>query len=206
MIEWLNQHFLPGRNYLVAQDQKEQINSFISNYLVAPFQAGRKHNLWGKIAEKLPLMGKKLGWVPNKIPAIFLTQTVEQEVADALAATDNSLFPTANHLKISQNLLSRFNLQYLTQKNPLFLSEGETKILWFITQWVKKTNYFIVGYLPSTLSPIRTKELASFLLNNTNSLNTSKTIILGYLRDQTDWCAELISHQQWQLVSNWPAY
>ena len=85
MIEWLNQNFPVGKNYLVCQNDKEQINSLLMERLVAPFQTGRKHNLWGEAAEKLPQIGKRLGWVPNKLPAIFLTETVENEIDEELS-------------------------------------------------------------------------------------------------------------------------
>lgn len=206
MIEWLYQNFPIGRNYLVCQNQKEQINSFLMERLVVPFHTGRKHNLWGEVAEKLPLIGKQLGWVPNKIPAIFLTETVENEIADALAAAENYLQPNHNHFKMARTLLNRFNLLNLAQQNPLFLSEGETKILWFLTQWVKKPAYLIIGYLPSCLSGQKIKDVFYFLNTESKVSNPYPVIILGYHPDQTDWCGELFSHEEWQVIPTLPQY
>ncbi len=200
MMAWLCKNFPAGRNYLVTQNHKEQINSFLMERLVAPFQAGRKHNLWGTEAERLPQIGRELGWVPNQIPATFLTDTVENEIADASAAAENYLQPLQEHLDTARTLLSRLNLIHLAQRHPLFLSEGETKILWFLTQWVKKISYLIIGYLPSTLSMARVNELVNFMLEANNWKDSSPVIILGYEPSQVEWCKKLLSHQDWQVV------
>jgi len=204
MIEWLDQNFPIDKNYLVCQNHKEQLNSFLMERLVEPFHSGRKHNLWGEVAERLPLIGKKLGWVPNKMPAIFLTETVENEIADALAASENYLQSTHNHFKIARNLLSRFNLLNLAQRNPLFLSEGETKIIWFLIQWVKKPTYLIIGYLPSSLSVQKVKDVFNFLNTERKTSNPYPVIILGYHPDRTDWCGELFSLREWQVIPSLP--
>jgi len=198
MIEWLNQNFPVGKNYLVCQNDKEQINSLLMERLVAPFQTGRKHNLWGEAAEKLPQIGKRLGWVPNKLPAIFLTETVENEIGDALAVSNDYLQPAPEHLEVARELLNRFDLLHLAPRNPLFLSEGETKILWFLTQWVKKPIYLIIGYLPAGLSKQRISDVINFLSGEKQTCDNSPVIILGYQPDQADWCANLFSSNKWQ--------
>jgi len=206
MIEWLRQNFPTGINYLVRQDDKEQINSFLMELLVAPFQKGRKHNLWGEVAERLPLIGKKLGWVPNKIPGTFLTDTVEGEIADAVAAADSHLQPLVSHFEKSRNLLQRFKLLYLSQQHPLSLSQGETKLIWFLSQWVKKPEYLIIGHLPSGISSQRIKDMVNFLNRECNSSICYPIIILGFQPGYTEWCNKLISHQEWKVVSDWPEY
>jgi ABC-type molybdenum transport system ATPase subunit/photorepair protein PhrA len=204
MIAWLHQNFPIGKNYLVCQNHNDQINSFLAERLVAPFQSGRKHNLWGEAAKKLPLIGKQLGWIPNSLPAIFLSETVEQEIADAIATTENLLQPQPRHFDIARNMLSRFNLLNLAQQNPLHLSEGETKILWFLTQWLKKPEYLIIGYLPAGLSKRSIKDVINFLAEEQLSTNNTPTIILGYEPVQIDWCAALFSDQHWRIITAWP--
>ena len=113
MIEWLYQNFPIGKNYLVCQGHKEQINSFIEARLIAPFHAGRKHNLWGEFAARLPQIGKQVGWIPNKMPAIFLTETVEHEIADALAAAEDYLEPHDKHFQTARKLLGQFDFVHL---------------------------------------------------------------------------------------------
>jgi energy-coupling factor transporter ATP-binding protein EcfA2 len=204
MIEWLDQNFPIGKNYLVCQDHKEQINSFIEARLVASFHAGRKHNLWGEIAARLPQIGKQVAWVPNKMPAIFLNETVEHEIADALAAAEAYLQPGDKHIETARKLLSQFDLLHLAQQNPFFLSEGETKMLWLLTQWVKKPVYLIIGYLPSGLSKQKIHSILSFIIEQKNRPDRNPAIILGYQPDQADWCANLISDKEWQIIPNWP--
>lgn len=202
MLEWLNQNFPIGKNYLVCQNDKEQINNFLMKQLVAPFQTGRKHNLWGVAARELPQIGRQLGWVPNKIPAIFLAETVENEIADALAAANDYLHPIAEHLEAARILLNRFDLLHLAQRNPLFLSEGETKIIWFLTQWVKQPTYLIIGYLPAGLSKQRIKDVLNFLGEEKQTNENSPVVIMGYQPNQADWCANLLSSNEWQKTAS----
>jgi len=204
MMAWLTQNFPIGKNYLVAQQHKEQINTLLMEHLVAPFQAGRKHNLWGELAEQLPQIGKRLGWVPTKIPALFLTDTVENEIADAAATAENLLQPSGRHFEIANFLLNRLNLMYLAQRHPLFLSDGETKIVWLLTQWVKQPDYLVIGYLPSSLFASKVNELIKFMLEETSRMPSHPVIILGYQTDQIDWCQQLFSHHDWQVVLNLP--
>jgi len=204
MIEWLQKNFPAGKNYLVCQKNQEQINSLLMDKLVAPFHAGRKHSLWGETAKQLPSIGRKLGWVPNKMPSIFLGETVELEIADALAAQEKQYQPTIKHIETAKNLLARFNLIELAHRKPVFLSEGETKILWFLTQWVKTPEYLIIGYLPSGLSTTRIKELVDFLIEEGENSDRSFVIILGYHPDNLDWCISILSHKDWKVLPELP--
>lgn len=204
MIDWFIKNFPIGKHYLVCQPHGEQINAYLIDRLVAPFQIGPKHNLWGKVAKQLPAIGKKLGWVPNKIPAIFLNDKVETEIADAIAARENCLRPELHHFENARMLLDRFNLHELAQRNPMFLSEGETKILWFLTQWVKKPQYLVIGYLPASLSTHRTTDLVNFLLEELSQSDTMATLILGYQLEYRAWCSELFSSNNWEIISRWP--
>ena len=86
---------------------------------------------------------------------------------------------------------------------PLFLSEGEAKILWFLTQWVKQSKYLIIGYLPASLSNQRIKDFINFFNEEKQISKKSPVIILGYQSDQTDWCTNLLSNKQWQVISSW---
>lgn len=204
MIEWLYQNFPVGKNYLVAQNHKEEINSFLMEQLVTPFQTGRKHNLWGEAAEKLSQLGQKLGWVPNQLPAIFLTETVENEIADALAAAERYLQPNQDHFATAKNLLIRLNLLNLKQQNPIFLSEGETKIIWFLTQWVKNPRYLVIGYLPSSLSKQKIEDILNFLQAERITSTHDTVIILGYQPEQIYWCKELFSNNEWLVLPRLP--
>jgi energy-coupling factor transporter ATP-binding protein EcfA2 len=204
MIEWLSKNFPRGSNYLVCQTHSEQINQWIANHLILPFQHGRKHILWGKIAEQLPLVGKRLGWVPNKIGLSFLNETVALELADAFAVQENIFQPEARHCNQARDLLNQFKLAELSDQNPFSLSEGETKLLWFLTQWIKQPEYFVVGYLPTSLSNQRIEFIIDFLLDKANERTRHSVIILGYHSSQTEWYKSLRSRLDWSIVSRLP--
>lgn len=206
MINWLHRHFPAGKNYLVSQTEKEQINSLLTARLVTPLQQGRKHNLWGKVAEKLPFIGKKLGWVPNRIPGTFLTSTVELEIADALAAAASLVMPLDRHLELAAKLLDKLDLSYLSGQNPLSLSQGETKLTWLLTQWVKQPEYLIIGYLPTSLSSRRVQLVLDFIHDSSQQTRSNLTIILGFQRDHTKWCSSLFSHANWQVIPTLPHF
>ena len=132
MIAWLQQNFPLGKNYLVAQTHREQLNSILMPYLLTQFQSGRKQNLWGEKAMELPTIGRELGWIPNKMPGTFLNETVGLELADAIATTKNNVLPGFHEIQTAHVLLHRIHLSDLAERHPLQLSEGETKILWFL--------------------------------------------------------------------------
>ena len=204
MIDWFHTYFPVGRNYLVCQNNREQINSNLWERLVFPLQSRHKHNLWGEFAKELPLIAKKIGWVPNKIPATFLCESVEYEIADACAAQENYFQSNDEHLLIARKILKQLKLIELADRNPFFLSEGETKLIWFLTQWVKQPEYLIIGHLPSCLSKSRINNLLDFIDEQKNNLEYHPTIILGYVVHSQDWCASLFNHEKWKVISNWP--
>ena len=204
MIEWLQENFPHGNNYLIAQKDAEQINTCLSKQLVLPAYAGRKQGLWGETARRLSITGKKLGWVPNKLPAAFFADSVELEIADACAAKEGLLQSKKIHLDYAREILDRLNLLYLIQRNPYFLSEGETKLLWFITQWVKQPEYLVIGHLPSSLSKKRTDELLNFLLESKTGTDNTVTILLGYISHQKDWFSRLLTNTKWKIIQQLP--
>jgi len=204
MIEWLHKNFPHGSNYLIAQKDTEQINSCMSRQLVLPTYVGRKHSLWGDAAKRLSAIGKEIGWVPNKLPAAFLAESVEMEIADAWAATEGLLQSKKYHVDQTREILAQFNLLKVAQRNPYFLSEGETKLLWFLTQWVKQPEYMIIGHLPSSLSKNRTDEVVNFILKSETNLKSSTTIILGFVVHQKDWFSELLKNSKWKLSQQLP--
>ncbi len=197
MMNWLTQHFEIGRNYLIAQQHREQLNTLIFERLVAPFQIGRKQHLWGELARQLPAIGRRLGWVPNQIQALFLNRTVEEEIADAAGAAERLLRPQQRHLELAIHLLDQLRLSHLAHRPPLSLSEGETKIVWLLTQWVKSADYLVIGDLPANLFAPKVAELTDFILAPSNRRFGPKTIILGYQPDQIDWCRHILARSDW---------
>jgi len=204
MIELLRENFPRPNHYLVKQKDTEEINRFMGKYLLQPFQKGRKHNLWGRAAKDLPGIGRKIGWVTNTMVATFLNETVELEIADACAAKNNLIQPTSEHLFIARTLLQRFEMNHLAQQNPFHLSEGEAKLLWLFTQWVKSPEFLIIGYLPSNLSKQRITQVVEFLLNKKEGTEVSPTCVLGFQKDTSQWCAPLLKNREWVKQVAWP--
>jgi len=198
MIEWLHKRFPQGSNYLVAQKNVEEINNCMSRQLILPACVGRKHSLWGESAQSLSAIGNKIGWVPNKLHASFFTDTVEMEIADACAAKEGLLKPDINHMEQTREILMHFNFLHFAPRNPYFLSDGETKILWFLTQWIKQPDYMIIGHLPSSLSARRTQELVNSISRSMTNSEINMTIILGYVVHQKDWFSELSRNHKWK--------
>ncbi|MBL7095729.1 hypothetical protein ISS22_17405 [candidate division KSB1 bacterium] len=204
MIEWLQKSFPHGSNYLIEQEDAEQINNCMSRQLVLPAYVGRKQSLWGEAAQNLSAIGNKIGWVPNKLQAAFFADSVEMEIADACAAREGLLQSNKNHVDQTREILAKFNFLHFAQRNPYFLSEGETKLLWFLTQWVKQPEYLIIGHLPSSLSKNRTDEVVNFILKSGTNLESNTTIILGFVVHQKDWFSELLKNSKWEISQMLP--
>lgn len=206
MIDWLDKNFSPGTNYLVCQTHAEQINQLLSDHLIVPFQQGRKHILWGQVAERLPLVGTRLGWVPNKLGLSFLNESVELELADAYACRENIFQVEERHYRQADELLHRFKLIDLKDQNPFSLSEGETKLLWFLTQWIKQPEFLVVGYLPTSLSQQRITFIVDFFIQTLDARIQHPIIVLGYHSSQTDWFEPLLGRKDWILLNRVPDY
>jgi len=122
------------------------------------------------------------------------------EIAEADAARQKQIQSEEQNLEASRLLLVQFDLLYLAQRNPYFLSEGESKLIWFLTQWAKKPSYFIIGYLPLSLSKKRTNEVVNFLKQAADNDHNKSTIILGYLPAQIDWLNGLLINHNWTTI------
>ncbi len=204
MLELLRKNFTGSQHYLISQTDAEEINRFVGKSLLQPFEQRRRQGLWGAAAKKLPEMGRKIGWVPNAMVATFLNGTAELEIADSCAAADNLAQPRAKHLQIARTLMHKFNMNHLANQNPFLLSEGEAKLLWFLTQWVKRPEYLIVGYLPTNLSRRRIERLIEFLLRKTEGTGYCPTLVMGYLNESSQWCAPLLESHVWKKLNSWP--
>ena len=119
------------------------------------------------------------------------------EIAEAFAAKQKLVQSNSLHLESGHKLLAQFDLLYLAQRNPYTLSEGETKLIWFLMQWAKQPLYLVIGYLPLSLSKKRTKDVVDFLKQALEYGNNKFTVILGYLPAQAGWLRELLTSQRW---------
>lgn len=152
----------------------------------------------------MPAIGRRIGWAPNASVGTFLNETVELEIADAIAARDNYATSASGFLPDALVLLQRFDMASLAQQNPFFLSEGETKLLWLLTQWVKQPEFFIIGYLPANLSQHRIAQVVEFLLEANGQSEKAPTCVLGFMPDSTEWRQPLSASGIWKKVDAWP--
>ncbi|OQX95286.1 hypothetical protein B6I21_06215 [candidate division KSB1 bacterium 4572_119] len=194
ILKSIRQKFPPNFHYLVRQE-KNRIDASLASY----FQKSQKKpdDIYFTDAEKI-------GWVPEELPGIFLNETVEAEVADALAAKNGKAIATDFHFENSREQLLRFELEHLALKNPFYLSKGESRMLWLLTQWIKQPEYFIMGSLNTYLSSKRTGQLISFFEQLNNKSIKNPTVILGIGKGESDHrYAPLLKCQNWKVFQEW---
>jgi len=205
MYEYLSENFPRGNHYLVEEKEQNSIDVFFAEKMFNPSQEGRKHNLWGEFSRQIPVWGRCIGWVPNHFPLTFFSNTVGQEIANAIVSKQNKLTGEKKEIETARFLLEQIELPNLINRNPFFLSEGETKLIWFLCQWVKSPDYLIISYLPTSLSRQKINLLLKFLLNSarlSKLLNRkAPTFIMGYTPDDTQWCEKLVLEKGWKRIS-----
>ncbi|MBN1348922.1 hypothetical protein JXJ21_05895 [candidate division KSB1 bacterium] len=192
LIKFLNKHFPAGQQYLIQQRYPGEIDHFIINRVYNP--DGRWHSVSGtqEADADLPAVGRRLGWIPNEIPVVFFSDSIEQEIANAVASPRNQASGGKAELERAQQLMVEVGIADLQRRNPFSLSVGETKIVWFLCQWAKSPDYLISGNLPNHLSPMRLERLIQFIQHvqyNATDLKSIKapTILLGFSTPEENW-------------------
>ena len=209
MLNFLAEHFPPQFNYLVRQQIGGEIDSFFKAALYYRTESVHKKELWGKMSQRIPHWGKQLGWVPDHLPLLFLSETVELEIAEAFCSQYGRLNANEGDLSIARSLLTALKLSELSDRNPYFLSEGETKLVWLLSQWAKQPQYLIASNLPTSLSAHRLKTVIEFLtssekISTTIGNSNPPILILGCLENQNQWFDGLLLNPKWKLVAKWP--
>jgi len=203
MIHYLKSHFPRGYHYLIRQSEPGEIDGSLKSRIFDPAQKAERHNIWGQV-QNVSEIGRRLGWVPDHFPLIFFSDTVVQEIANSMASRDNRVNGNEEEKDSAGFLLDRLGLSHLADRQPYFLSEGETKAVWFLCQWVKGPEYLIIGHLPSVLSERSQESILSFLEDSESLARTRgflpSTLILGYLKSDRPWYGRLLSDEKWQLV------
>jgi len=204
VISDLERHFPRDGHYLLKQSHPGMIDQWIKGHVYDPFQRIAKHKLWGTEVKDVPMIGRWLGWVPDHFPFMFFSDRVVQEIADCMAVRNERVSGDKEDRMMAMELLSYVGLTDLAPNHPFFLSEGETKVIWLLCQWVKCPEYFIIGHLPSGLSENRLKSCLAFLLDSQSPAHSmgfsSTTFILGYLNDDPEWYGCLMAEKNWKLV------
>ena len=203
MIDYLKNHFPGGVHYLIRQSGPGAIDGSFKRQIFDPAQKAARHKIWGQ-GQNVTEIGRLLGWVPDHFPLIFFSDTVIQEIANSMASRENRVNGNKEEKDRAGFLLDRLGLSHLAERQPYLLSEGETKAVWFLCQWVKGPEYLIIGHLPSVLSERSQESILAFLEDSESLVVTMgfqpPTFILGYLKTDRQWYGRLLSDDKWQLV------
>ncbi|MCI0496120.1 hypothetical protein L0Z72_14030 [candidate division KSB1 bacterium] len=208
MLNQLRTHFPEGRHYLVFQRHEDEINSYFEQALYTRFQFLHKNELWSKASEQLPHWGRLIGWVPDHFQLLFLSESVEMEIAEAIALKKNQFTVGLAEIEAANLLLTKLKIAHLAKRNPFFLSQGETKMLWLLCQWAKFPEHLIIGNLPAHLSQQRLPLVFDFLTASDQLAQElgfhGPTIILGCEHSQHECYSPLLEHITWEVRDQWP--
>ncbi len=204
LLDFLAHHFRPAGNYFVQQKNENQIEKALAGCLQFPGQNRERIKMNRKARRELDVLNRKIGWVPDSLPRIFLADTVELEIAEALAARDNLLFAEKQHCDEALALLTEFQVLPLAGKNPFYLSAGESKLIWLLTQLAKQPEYLIIGNLSLNLSRSRIEQLLEYFEKLPTNVHGQLSIILGLSRSfSQDNLLKKITQRKWKLTEKW---
>lgn len=188
-------------HYLLRQKTGQEITDFFRETLYMPFLSGHKKTMWGSFSKTLPKIGRKIGWVPDGIPLIFFNQTVHSEIAESSSISRGQIQAADADFQFATELLTLFELADIAYRNPFFLSGGETKIVWFITQWAKRPAFLFISSSGQSLSRYRTNQLLHFLKESDSLAEYfgfhGPTIVLGITQSESDQYQDLLSNNKW---------
>ncbi len=192
MIHTLFKKITVGSNYLIEVSEPDLLDNILIGDLHYPHIGGVQNDyLWGKKGKWLSQIGQKLGWVPNQLPVTFFAETVLEEIAHSFVNSQNKLESSEIELNNARILLEQLQIAHLAGQNPFFLSAGESRLVWFLTQWAKQPSILVSGYLPTNLSPGRLLNLLNFIIHSEEMADRVRikpsNFILGYLASQLDW-------------------
>lgn len=207
MLNFLEKNFPSNKHYLVKLTRQDQIDSFLLKNFYQKTQIKYNKGSRGEIIQTISIIGKKFGWVSDHIPIRFFGDTVISEIAEAFANSNNRMLPSDDEIKYTRYLLQFLNITYLELKNPFFLSRGETKLIWLLTQWAKAPQFLVIGNLFSYLSIRKSNCVQNFLLNSDSIAQkfelANPTIILGQWGDISQY-QSFLDHDKWNFINNWP--
>ncbi|MEE4312780.1 MAG: hypothetical protein V2J62_13035 [candidate division KSB1 bacterium] len=208
LLNLLEYHFKPASKYLVRLQRHDEIDSVLKHHLYERIESRHRKDLWGTEAKRVIDLGRQIGWVSGNIEPIFFANTVVEEIAESMAAAKNMLDFDDAMLTNASNLLKALHLSHLAHQEPFMLSEGESKLVWFLCQYAKCPRFLVIGNLNNALSSSRTQTLLEFISNpdlqSHSSREEKQCIIIGYIKDEFENIKKLDSHQRWITVKNWP--
>lgn len=209
MLDGLKAHFHRPFHYLVRQQIPQEIDAIIRANLYERSPEGTRKELWGKASQELPVWGRQIGWVPEQFPLFFMSESVELEIAESLAGKHGRVIANKDERKLAHLLLDRFGLLELADRNPFFLSEGESRMVGLLSQWAKFPQFLIIGNLPLNLSPKKLQVALDFLMRSDDLAREldyeGPTIILGYDKSsKRNWYKAVGASLMWQQMDHFP--
>ncbi|MBN1155614.1 hypothetical protein JXB12_11920 [candidate division KSB1 bacterium] len=165
-----------------------------------------KREIWGAKSRVTSLYGQRIGWVPNRFEFIFFSDSVVGEVAESLSHRHNSLKTDEQHFNQAKELIERLRIGHLRDANPAFLSEGETKLLWFLTQYAKSPEFMIIPRLTAGLSVMRVNTLIDFILDSDRldspSNGRSPKYVIGLSSSDSSYLDRFTSAGRWTVIQD----
>ncbi len=203
VLAHLQQAFPAPHHYGVIQRHSLEIDQFMDSLfpeLYSPSSPNRSISMDYSEAHST------VGWVFQLEQPIFLTTSVQDEIATSFCALNNSLKVTGEAKRKALELLTYFNLMYVAERNPFILSQGETKIVWLICQWIKASSYLVISNLQADLSVQHQQTLWSFLMNSQTYAKSFKIkqpqLIVGFNK-LPKWIHPNSVDSDWQFINQW---
>jgi len=185
---------------LVSEKVPQEIDQTLMNILMAPLEQASRHGLWGVEAQRISKTGQWLGWVPSHLPFLFFADTVCKEIANGYASHGQKAEGQREDRRKSESLLHAMALDHLAQRNPYTLSQGESKLIWFLTQWAKQPEYLVISDLKGGLSVKLQDRLLQFIMEQTIKFQLNQTVILGVTDSDKSWKEKWVN-QGWKHVT-----
>ncbi len=177
----LRRQFSNDTVHYIVQTNAGELDRWVQSQIYDPMMAQPRHLVW-RAQNDLPGLGRRLGWVPDEFPLIFFNGSVLEEIAGASAASEGRIAIQSDDAETASALLQALDLDHIAKASPFQLSEGETKLVWFLCQWAKRPEYLIAGHPASGLSPAKRDWFLQFLADSVGASSVTRPspiLILG---------------------------
>lgn len=205
-LDFLTQSFPADKDYVICTDDLEKLNSFFIDMIYHRTVATHKKEIWGTKSRMITAYGQSIGWVPDRFDVIFFADSAIGEIAESLVNRQNRLKVCDQHVVEAISFMESLKIGHLRNVNPLFLSEGETKLLWFLSQYVKSPKFLIIPKLTAGLSKMRAINLIEFILHTQRLRHDLKkdspVYIIGLSTSEHDYADYFKQSDRWQLVQD----
>jgi len=193
-------HHYPSGLFFIKENVPGEIERFLTENLVLSVAQTSRHRLWGNEAQQISDTGKWLGWIPSHQPFLFFADTVSQEIANSFAAPKQKAEGSDKDRQKAVMLLEKMKLTHLAKRNPYTLSQGESKIIWFLVQWAKAPEYLVISDFNAGLSESMQNRLIEFITKKANHTEVKTVVLAGIANTPNDWI-KMWTHQGWRHVN-----